>query len=120
MQTYEQPDIDKTYLHVKHPFKLKFRLLIKGRKQLGIKRVKNPKAFTNYSQIIDDVYENLEDYNPTQKTRVLIVLDDMIADMESDKRLLSLTFTELFLRGRKPNISLVSTPKSYFKVPKSK
>ena len=44
--------------------------------------LKNPKAFTNYSQTIDDVYENLEDYNPSDEGRVLIVFDDMIADIQ--------------------------------------
>ena len=60
----------------------------------------------------------MEDYNPTKKTRVLIVFDDMIADMESNKKL-SPIVTELFLRGRKLNISLVFISQSYFKVPKT-
>ena len=68
--------------------------------------MKNPKAFTDYSQTIDDVSENLEDYNPTKKREVLIVFDDMIADTESNKTL-SPIVTELFLRGRKVNISLI-------------
>ena len=79
---------------------------------------KNPKAFINYSETLDDVYENLEDYNPTKKRRVLIKFDDMIADMESNKQL-SPIVTELFLRGRKLNISLVFMSQSYFKVPKT-
>ena len=53
----------------------------------------------DYSQTIDDVHENLEDYNATQKRRVLIVFDDMIADMESNKKII-LIVTKLFLRGR--------------------
>ena len=53
--------------------------------KIGIKNLKNPKAFIDYSQTIDDVYENLEDYNRIKKTRVSMVLDDMIADMESNK-----------------------------------
>ena len=53
-----------------------------------------------------DVYENLEDYNLTKKKRVLKAFDDMIADMKSNKKV-SLIVTELFLRGRKLNISLV-------------
>ena len=67
--------------------------------------MENPKAFTDYSQTIDDVNENLEDYNRTKKREVFIVFD-MIADMESNKKL-SPIVTELFLRGRKDNISLV-------------
>ena len=72
----------------------------------------------NYSQAIDDVYEKLEDYNPTNKRRVLIVFDDMIADMESNKKF-SLKVTRLFLRGRKLNISVAFISQSYFKVPKT-
>ena len=56
----------------------------------------------------------MEDYNPTKERRVLIVFDDMIADMESNKKL-SPKVTELFLRGRKLNISLVFISQSYFK-----
>ena len=60
--------------------------LINGREKVGIENFKNPTAIIDYSQTIDDVYENLEDYNPTKKSRVLIVPDDMIADTESNKR----------------------------------
>ena len=60
-------------------------MLINGREKVGIENFKNLKAFIDYSQIIDDVYENLEDYNPTNIRRVLIVFDDMIVDMESNK-----------------------------------
>ena len=68
----------------------------------------------DYSQIIDDVYESLEDYNPTKKKIVLIVFDDMIADMEFNKKL-SPKVTEFFLRGRKLNISLAFISQSDFK-----
>ena len=66
--------------------------------------MKNLKAFIDYSQTIDD--ENLENYNPTKKKKVLIVFDDIIADVEANKKLISIV-TELFLRGKKLNISLV-------------
>ena len=49
--------------------------------------MKNPKALIDYSQTIDDAYENSEDYSPTKKRRVLIVFDDVIANVESAKRL---------------------------------
>ena len=58
-------------------------------KKVRIKIFKNPKAFIDYSQIIDDVYENVENHNPTEKSRVLIVLHDMIADMKSNKKFYS-------------------------------
>ena len=54
---------------------------INGREKVGIENLKNPKASIDYSQTVDDVYENLEDYNPTKKRRVLIVFDYMTADM---------------------------------------
>ena len=79
--------------------------------------MKNQKTFIDYSQTTDDVYESLEDYNPTKKRTVLIVFDYMIADMESNKKL-SPIVAELFLRQRKLNISLVFISQSYFKVPK--
>ena len=60
----------------------------------------------------------MEDYNPTKERRVLIVIDDMIPDMESNKTL-SLTVTKLFLKISKLNISLVFISQSYFKVPKT-
>ena len=67
-------------------FESKYQLLINGREKLEIENLKNPKAFIDYSQTINNVYEDLEEYNPTKKRRLLIVFDDMIADMESNKK----------------------------------
>ena len=64
-----------------------------------------------------DVYKNIEDYNPGKNRKVLIVFDDMIADMINNKKLDSIV-TELFIRGRKLNISIVFITQSYFKVTK--
>ena len=55
---------------------------------------------------MDDIYKNIEEYNPNKKHKILIVFDDMIANMISNKKLNPIV-TELFIRGRKPNISLV-------------
>ena len=101
----------------------KYHLLINNRKNIGIKKIKNPKMFIDYSQTIDDVYQNLEHYNLTNKMRVLIVFDDMIADMERNQKL-SPIVTELFLRGRKLNILLyyyftMFILRPYFKVSKT-
>ena len=89
---------------------------------MEIEHLKSPKAFIDYSQAIDDVYENLEDYNQTKKRGVLnmmiLELDDMIADMESNKKL-SPIVTELFLRGRKLNVSLVFLSQFYLEVRKT-
>ena len=84
---HQQSDIDKIYLYLQDPLKSKYQLLINGREKIGIKNLKNPKAFTDYSQTIDDVYENLESYYPAEEKRVLIAFDDMIGDMESNKKL---------------------------------
>ena len=74
----QQPDIDRIYLYIKDPFESKYQLLINGKERVGIEILKNPKTFIDYSQTIDDAYENLEDCNPTKKRRVLIVFDDVI------------------------------------------
>ena len=63
----QRPDIDKICLYVKDLFELKYQLLINGREKVGVEHLKNLKAFIDYSQTTDDVYENLEDYNPTKK-----------------------------------------------------
>ena len=75
-------------------------MLINGREKARIEILKNPKALIDYSKTIDDIYENLEDYNPTKNRRVLILFDDMIADMESNKKL-SPIVTELFFKRKK-------------------
>ena len=80
--------------------------------------MKYQKAFIDYLQTIDDIYENLEDYNPTEKGKVLIVFDDIIADIESNKKL-SPIVAESYLRGRRLNISLAFISQSYFKVHKT-
>ena len=63
------------------------------------------------------VYKNIDEYNPDKENKILIVLDDMISDMNNNKKLDSIV-TELFIRGRKLNIPLVFITQSYFKVPK--
>ena len=63
-------DIEKNYLYVKDLFKSKYQLLINRGEEVGIKNLKNSEAFINYSQTIDDVYENFKDYNPTKKKSI--------------------------------------------------
>ena len=81
------------FIHERSP-PIKYQLLVNGREKVEIQILKNPKAFIDYLQTTDDVYENLEDYNQTKKRKVLIVFDNLIADMESNKKL-SPTVTEL-------------------------
>ena len=78
--------------------------------------VNDSKAFIEYSNNMDNIYKNIEEYNPNKKRKILIVFDDMFADMLSNKKLNSIV-TELFIRIRKLNISLVFIAQSYFKVP---
>ena len=112
-----QPDIDKIYLYAKDPYESKYQYLINKREGVGINHFNDPKAFTDYSNDMHDVYKNIDEKNPDKENKILIVFDDMIADMIHNKKLNSIV-TELFIRGRKLNISLVFITQSYFKVPK--
>ena len=69
------------------------------------------------SNTMDDLYENNDYYNPTRKTKNLIVFDDMIADIMSNKKI-QVVVKELFIRCRNLNISLVFITHYYFSVPK--
>ena len=109
--------IDKIYLYAKDVNELKYQFLIKKREDVGIKYLNDPKESIEYSQCIDDVYNNIDDYNPSRKRKILIVFDDMIADIMSNKKFQAMV-KELFIRCRKLNISLVFITRSYFSVPK--
>ena len=78
-------------------------MLINGREKVGVG--KKSKTFIDYSEKFDDAYDSLEDYNPIKEWKVLIVFDDMIADMDANKKL-GLIVTKLFPRVRKLNIWL--------------
>ena len=112
-----QPDIDKIDLYAKDPYEDKYQFLIKTRENTGLKHFNDPKAFIEYSNNMHDVYKNIDLYNPDKENKIVIVFDDMIADMINNKKLNSIV-TELFIRGRKLNISPVFITQSYFKVPK--
>ena len=112
-----QPDIDKIYFYVKDPYEYKYQYLISICEKVGLKRFNDPKAFIEYSNDMCNVYRNINYYNPDKENKILIVSDDMIADMIQNKKLNSIN-TELFIRGRKLNISLGFITQSYFKVPK--
>ena len=115
--TENQPDIDKIYLYAKDSYEAKHQYLINKREGVDINHFNDPKAFIEYSNDLRDVYENINYYNPDKENKISIVFDDMIADMIHNKKLDSIV-TELFIRGRKLNISLVFITQSYFKVPK--
>ena len=103
------PDIAEIYLYVKDPYEAKYQYLIKKREKVGrnhFNDLKAFKAFMEYSNDMQDVYKNIEDYNPRKKRKILIVFDGTIADMINNKKL-NPVLTELFIRGRKINISIV-------------
>ena len=97
-----QPEIDKIYLYAKDPYEAKYQYLINKREGVGINHFNDPKAFIEYSNDMH-VYKNIDDYNPDKENKILIVFDDMIADMIHNKKLDSIV-TELFIRERKLNI----------------
>ena len=80
----EQNDIDKSYLYARDLSEPKYEL-IKKREDAGIKHLNNPNAFIECSNTMDDVYENINDYNLIRKRKKLIVFDDMVADMTNKR-----------------------------------
>ena len=82
-----KPDIDKIYLYAQDPYKAKYQLLINKRESTDLKYFNDSKDFIKYSNDMDDIYKNIEDYNPNKKRKILIIFDDMIADMLINKKL---------------------------------
>ena len=111
-----QPDIDKIYLYAKDPYEAIHQYLINKRQSTGINHFNDPKAFIEYSNDMQDVYKNIDEYNVDKVRKILIVFDDMIADMIDNKKLNSIV-TNLFITGRKLNIPLVFITQLYFEVP---
>ena len=95
----------------------KYEYLIKNRESVGIKHLNDSNASIECSNTMDDVYQNIDDYNPSRKRKILIVFDDMIADIMSNKKF-QVIIKEFFIRWRKLNISLVFITQSYFSVSK--
>ena len=92
-------------MYAKDPYEAKYQFLINKRESTGLKHFNDFEAFIEYSNDMDDIYKNIEEYNPNKKRKILIVFDDMIADILSKKR--NPIVIELFNRSRKLNISLV-------------
>ena len=106
----EQNDIDKIYLYARDLSEPKYEYLIKKREDVGIKHVNNPNAFIECSNTMDDVYENIHDYNPNRRRNTLIFFDDMIADIMTNKNFQAI-IKELFIA--KLNISLLFIRQSF-------
>ena len=82
-----QPDIDKIYFYTKDLFEAKYQYLIKICEKLGIDYHNDPRVYLQHSNDMQDVYKNINYYNPNKVNKILIVFDDMIADMINNKKL---------------------------------
>ena len=109
--------IDQIYLYTKDLEEPKYQLLINKRKQAGQKNLKDATTFIEYSNNIDDIYDDIEDYNKKRKRKVLIVFNDMISHVMSNKKAQQV-LKELFIRCRKLNVRLCFLTQPYFSVPK--
>ena len=109
--------IDKIYLYAKDLEEPKYQLLVKECENAGIKNLNDPNAFIEYSNTMDDVHNNIDDYKAKRKRKTLIVFDDMVVDIMTNKKFQA-TIKELFIRCRKLNTSLLFISQSYFSVPK--
>ena len=108
-------DIDEIYLYAKDLNKPKYKILIKKRKDAAIKHLNDPNTFIKCSSTVDDVYENIHDYNSSRKRKILIVFDDMIADIMTNKKFQAI-IKELFIRCRKLNTSFVFITQSHVRL----
>ena len=78
--------MDKIYLYAKYSYEAKYQSLISKQESTGLKHLNDSKAFIEYLNDVDNIYENIEECNPNKKRKTLIVFDDMIADMLSNKK----------------------------------
>ena len=99
-------DIDEIYLYAKDPYEAKYQCLINKREKVGLDRFNDPRAFIEYSNHMQDVYRNIEDYSPGKKRKILIVFDDMVADMINNKKI-NPVVNEMFIIDRKIRLSLI-------------
>ena len=105
--------IDKIYLYAKDLSEPKYQLLIKKLEDTAIKHLNDARAFIECSNTMDDVYNNNGDPNPKRNRKISIVFDEMIADVNTNKKFQAIV-KELFIRCKKLNISLVFITQFYF------
>ena len=106
--------IDKIHLYAKDTDEKKYQYLINKREQAGIKSLNDPHAFIEYSSDMNDVLDDINNYNKNREKKVLIIFDDMIADIMRSEKFKAIV-KELFIRCRKLNISIVFIMQSYFR-----
>ena len=105
---------DKIYLYAEDLHEPKYEYFANKREQAGIKNLNDPHAFIEYSDDMDNVLDDINNYNKNRDKIVLIVFDDMIADIEYNKKIKRI-IKELFYRARKINVSIVFITQSYFR-----
>ena len=76
----------KNVLYAKDSYDAKYQFLINKQESAGLKHFNDSKAFIEYSIDMDDIYKNIEEYNPNKKRKIFIIFDDMIADMLGNKK----------------------------------
>ena len=106
--------IDKICLYAKDIHEPKYEDLINKREQVGIKNLNDPHAFIEYSDDMNDVLDDINNYNKDNDKKVLIVFDDLIADIEYNKNFKRI-IKELFYRACTINVSIVFMTQSYFR-----
>ena len=109
--------IDKIYLYAEDTEGKKYQFLINKRKKVGIKNLNDPHAFIEYSNDMNDVLDDINNYNKNRDKKVLIIFDDMIADIMKSEKFKTIV-KDFFIRCRKLNISIVFVTQSYFRTPK--
>ena len=109
--------IDKIDLYAKDTDEEKYQYLINKREQAGIKNLNDPHTFIEYSNDMNGVLEDINNHNKKMDKKVLIIFDDVIADIMRSEKFKAI-FKELFIRCRKLNISIVFITQSYFRTPK--
>ena len=107
--------IDQIYLYAKYFEEPKYKLLIDKREKAYINFNNDPNASIEYSNAMDDILSNTDNYNKKRKRKILIVFDDMISHVMSDRRAQQI-LKDLFIRRRKLNISICFLTQSYFPV----
>ena len=108
----------KSYLYAKDPYEAKCKLLVNKRENAGLKHLIDSKTFIEYLNDMDDIYKNIEEYNPNKKRKIFFAFNDMITDMLSNKKPNPIV-SGLFIRSRMLNVFLVFITQSYFAVPKN-
>ena len=109
--------INKIYLYAKDTDEKKYQYLINKREQAGIKNLNDPHAFIEYLNDMNGVLEDINNYNKNRDKKVLIIFDDMIADIMRSEKFKAIV-KEFLIRCRKLNISIIFITQSYFRTPK--